>query len=189
MSNYPSFKELSDKFITACENGEINVIKELHEKLLNEQEFSRFYFMTISDALNSSIDKKNWHIVKYLLEEKNHDLCHDELLHMSRVLYSACANEQINLVRYVLEQNKVNDLNIDLEPAFNVSFNQPGLEIAKVFIFEYNIEKDAKIQTSLDLNFHGNSKEINKMFQIREFKQSLNKELTQKSSVDKKSKI
>jgi ankyrin repeat protein len=190
MKNYTKLSQnkLNKEFIDACENGHLEVVKYLLtspelKKHVNIHVFNDygFRFACVNGHLN---------IVQYLLTSpdlKNHANIHSQ---NDLGFQWACGKGHIKIVQYLLTSVDLKDhanIHADDDYGFKYVCSNGQLELIKYFIFDMAIKKTKAIIKYL--NEHPDE-QIEKMFNIRELNDKLDKNLSSdKIDIYKKMKL
>lgn len=171
-------QNLFKKFINSCQDGDINIVRDLHEQINHMKTFtedSHVYKDTLFYGINNALSCEHWDILQYLIE--NNPIEIHKRLDIQYILEVSCSNNQTNLVKYILAKNKEKQLNIDTNKAFESSLNHDDLEIIKTFIFDYDIPKTENLISLLEYEYDYIKDDVDKMFEIRDLKKSIADEL------------
>ena len=142
-----------------------------------------------NSALENAVEHGHLDIVKFYLfspEIQNHSNLHNKSDNLFRL---ACYAGQVDIIKYFLEspdiKTKVNIHTCDDE-GFITSCQKNHHELTHYFIFENNIQITEAIEKYLK-----NKPEIKKLFEIREFKDKIEKKIETivSKTTDKKNKI
>jgi len=163
-------------FCKACENGDLNHVKKIHEQLqldLDIVDNLSYYEELLNTGINDAIENSQLKIVQYIFEQ-NHG---NGTIDTNAILNTACLYDQADIAKYILEKNKLNDLNLDIDDAFKIAFDFSFIEIIKIFVFDHNIEINDTVNKCLYMDFSGIAKEVQAMFKSRELNKQLTSEL------------
>lgn len=179
---------LKIQFVKACSSCLLDVLPELDEKvkllrLTNPILANEILATGVSDA----IEEGHLDVIKYLVQNNNQEFKLNALLDPQAILYVASIYDQVNIIKYIVEENKLKKLNINADETFENAYQQGFMEVLRVLIFDYNIQKNSVVNKCLDFGF-GIDEDVENMFKLRELNKSLNEELSNnqiKSSVNK----
>jgi hypothetical protein len=103
-----------------------------------------------------------------------------------------CLAEDLNEIKYLLTSPDLKnrpDIHFNKDESFGQLINDENLEIIQYLIFEHNIEKTKDIVNQLGSWPNDFKQEVEKLFTIRDFKNSLDTDLPFSDSKAKKVKI
>lgn len=179
----------------ACEGGELAIV----EYLINSPELKKH--IIINDNIDEGFleacmhgGKKGMELVKYLLTSPKLTKHADINIDNGQGFIIACNKGNLELVKYLTSSSDLkehinphtkDDLCFRLALQNLVTEEKGSLEILNYLIFDLKIEKTEKIKTALITN-HNLFDNIKKAFDIRDFKQELNTELSPSHSIEKK---
>lgn len=134
-------------FIIACKNGSYELVKCLVETLNNDIKYTDKIFVN-SSAIKNSIISGNYEKSIYLIQEiknNNQPLMNDLLKNKSLITFACNNNVNINLVKYLIENNFIIDRNTVISCSYNQHF-----EILEYII---SIKDNAKYITKQAISF------------------------------------
>ncbi len=171
------FNELKEKFILSCKTGNLDTVKEFYPQLSSIQTNShniQIFQHNFVTGLYESIEFKHWDIAQYLIEQNSNELSENGCLDTEELLYISCSRNQVKLTRYLLNEHKVENFNFN--SSFKAALSSESLEVLKLLIFEYNLEKNDTINQYLE-QFTHIGKQVDRMFEARDLGISLEEQL------------
>jgi hypothetical protein len=167
---------------TSAKKGYLGITKYLLEQpeVINNKKTE----VPVSAALNA-INYGKLDTLEYILDNFHDNTVLNRSLKIGTLLSEACKDGELEIVKYLLDKTKVNiHFNDDL--CFKSSYDEDQFEVLRYFIFDLDLEKTGIIKDYMNQIF---KPEVGNMFELRDLNKSLNQELTQKSSVNKRAKI
>jgi ankyrin repeat protein len=162
-----------DGFLRACANGRLEVIK----YFLTSTELKE-YRETHATGFNLSCENGHLEIVKYLLTSSEMKEPVDINTENNSAFKNACYNGYLNIVTYLLTSDELKDhvdIHVENDTGFKYACSGGYLEIVKYFIFDMAIEKTEAI---IDFLMEKPNEQVEKLFNIRELNNKLDKELS-----------
>lgn len=171
--------KLKEKFIRACASNDLNEVKSLHEKVKLMKLSDPLHASEIlAGGMNDAIEDGHLNVIKYLVENNPNELDVEGALNASMILYIASLYNQPEVVQYIVSEDKARKLNIDVDASFKTAYELGFLDVIRVFVFDYNIQKNDTVDKCLYMDVSGIAKDVRNMVKLRELNKTLNKDLT-----------
>ena len=177
-------EELNGKFIQACQNGHLELVK----YLLTSPDLKEHANINYKDDNGFKWACRNEHfdIVKYLTSSPDLKDKIDIHLKNDLVFVNACANGQINVIKFLLTSPELSEHSNLSHEGFVLAYKQEELEVIRFLIFDMNIEKNNKVKKLLRIT---PNEQIENMFKMRELNKYLEKELNSDNNNQKNKKV
>jgi ankyrin repeat protein len=193
---YEEYKDLSQEeidksFLLACKYGQLEKVKYLltSPEIFIHADINLKYMNTHSYPLIYAAKAGHLDVVKYLLEQPNIDI----QINNGASFGYACHQGQLEIAKYLLSNIKYKnsiDLNEVIEYGFSNALASKQNSVLEYLIFELNIERSGYIKDYLEQYSDNDFKNyIEGLFNKREMKEFLEKELIYDNIIKKSSKL
>jgi ankyrin repeat protein len=193
---YEEYKELEQEeidksFLLACKYGHLDKVKYLltSPEIFLHADINVKYMNTYSYPLIFAAKEGHLDVVKYLLEDPDIDIKTNN----GAAFCYACHQGQLQIAKYLLSNQKYRNnvsLNEAIEYGFSNALANKQNSVLEYLIFELNIERSGYITEYLKQYSNNDFKNyIEGLFDKREIKKSLEKELICDKIINKPSKI
>jgi hypothetical protein len=191
MTNKLTLEQLCEEFKASCFYHDLEPIKNYYSQLLTLKNNNEDIFKeALIDGIYNAVEERHWHIVQYLLEENIPELYSNGCLNANQLLFSACLYNEIEVAKIILEANKAQPLNLNLEPSFEKILFNNSSELIHAFIFDYNIQRTDSINDYFRIFSGEVITDVIGMFEKRDLNNSLKEELSSETTKsDRKPKI
>lgn len=170
--------KLKEQFIKACAANDLSSVKPLHEKIKLMKLSDPVHANEIlAGGMNDAIEDGHLNVIRYLVDNNPNELHLDGALNASMIIYIAALYNQPEVVKYIVEEDKVRKLNINVDEAFKTAYDLGFLDVIRVFIFDYNIQKNDTIDKCLYMDASGIAQDVRNMVKLRALNKDLNAEL------------
>lgn len=171
--------KLKEKFVRACAANDLNAVKELYEKVKIMKKINPLHSNEIlAGGMSDAIEDGHLNIIKYLVDNNPDELHSEGALNASMMLYIASLYNQPEVVKYIVEEDKARKLNINVDESFKTAYELGFLDVIRVFVFDYNMQKNDIVDKCLYMDVSGIAKDVRHMVKLRELNKTLNKDLT-----------
>lgn len=178
--------KIQDYVTKASENGHLEVIKYLVNTPTVKigSNFTTPFWGAMRAAEHGQLN-----VLKYLLNPTKDYLINSPNSE-GKILEAACRKDNIPVLQYLITLPKYN-LQQNLEKGFETALRSSTIENLKYFIFDLNIEKNKDVSYIMGKNYvsHSVKLEVEKMFDARDLKKSLQTELPALENKTKKIKV
>ena len=170
--------KLKEKFVQACAANDLSAVKDLYEKVKIMKTIDPIHSNEIlAGGMNDAIEDGHLNIIKYLVDNNPDELHLEGALNASMMLYIASLYNQPEVVKYIVEEDKARKLNINVDESFKTAYQLGFLDVIRVFVFDYNMQKNDTVDKCLYMDASGMAKDVKNMVKLRELNKNLNAEL------------
>jgi hypothetical protein len=172
------YLKLKEKFVKACAANDLSAVKTLYEKVKILKSTNPVpYNEIIAAGMSDAIEDGHLNIIKYLVENNSDELHLDGTLNAGMILYIASLYNQPEVVKYIVEEDKARGFNINVDESFKTAYELGFLDVIRVFIFDYNMQKNDTFVKCLYMGASGIAQDVRNMVKLRELNKTLSAEL------------